>query len=71
MDEVVDYIRGKVKMNRIAEGNNLLKSSEDGVEDTRMYVDPKRKIASKNDPNLMFSSVLSLIDDDSDVQDVS
>lgn len=72
MDKMVDYIRKQEEAGRLAEDQNLLQINKKGVAvNAPMYVDPKRPIASKNDAALMLGSALSLIDDDSEVQDVS
>ena len=39
--------------------------------DAPIYIDPKRPVAVKNDPSAVANSMLNLIDDDSEVRDVS
>ena len=72
MDKVVDYIRQKEESGRLVQDQNLLEARKRGMAmNTPMYIDPKRPIASKNDPALMLGATLASVDDDSDVQDVS
>lgn len=57
---------------RLSENRNLSEVRRRGVEiDAPIYIDPKRPIAVKNDPSAVANSMLNLIDDDSEVKDVS
>lgn len=72
MDDMVDYIRKQEEAGRLSENRNLSEARSRGVEiDAPIYIDPKRPIAVKNDPSAVANSMLNLIDDDSEVKDVS
>ena len=72
MDDMVDYIRKQEEAGRLSENRNLSEVRRRGVEiDALIYIDPKRPIAVKNDPSAVANSMLNLIDDDSEVKDVS
>ena len=72
MDDMVDYIRKQEEAGRLSENRNLSEVRRRGVEiDAPVYIDPKRPIAVKNDPSAVANSMLNLIDDDSEVKDVS
>ena len=72
MDDMVDYIRKQEEAGRLSENRNLSEVRRRGVEiDAPIYIDPKRPIAVKNDPSAVANSMLNLIDDDSEVKDVS
>ena len=72
MDDMVDYIRKQEEAGRLSENGNLTEVKNRGVEiDAPIYIDPKRPIAVKNDPSAVANSMLNLIDDDSEVKDVS
>lgn len=70
MDEIADYIREQEKAGSKLEQQSTLDNRKNNTI-VPMYVDPKRIIASKNDPSLMLGSTLCLIDDEGDIQDVS
>ena len=72
MDDMVDYIRKQEEAGRLSENGNLTEVKNRGVEiDAPIYIDPKRPVAVKNDPSAVANSMLNLIDDDSEVRDVS
>ena len=72
MDDMVDYIRKQEESGRLSENRNLSEVRNRGMEiDAPIYIDPKRPIAVKNDPSAVANSMLNLIDDDSEVKDVS
>ena len=72
MDDMVDYIRKQEEAGRLVENKNLLSAKEKGMEiDAPMYIDPKRQVALKNDPELMLGKMLCLVDDEAEVKDVS
>lgn len=72
MDDMVDYIRKQEEAGRLSGNRNLSEVRRRGVEiDAPIYIDPKRPIAVKNDPSAVANSMLNLIDDDSEVKDVS
>ena len=67
---VQKYIREQEKAGSKLEQQSTLDNRKNNTI-VPMYVDPKRIIASKNDPSLMLGSTLCLIDDEGDIQDVS